>query len=42
MKTLALMVMSATLAPGAQAALAGTMLCGGSVIRDGEPEPVTE
>jgi len=42
MKTLSLMVMSTALVLGAQAALAGTMLCGGSVIQDGELEPVTE
>ena len=42
MKTLALMVMAAALVLGAQVAMAGTMLCGDSVIQDGELQPVTE
>jgi len=41
MKTL-LMMMCTTLALGAQVAMAGTMLCGGTVIQDGDLEPVTE
>ena len=42
MKTLSLMIIGAALALGTQFAMAGTMLCGGSVIQDGELEPVTE
>ena len=42
MKTFSLMMTGAALALGAQAAVAGSMLCGGSVIQDGEPQPMTE
>ena len=42
MKKISLMIMYASLALGAQVAIAGTMLCGGTVIQDGELEPVTQ
>jgi hypothetical protein len=42
MKNLTLMMMCPALALGAQVAIAGTMLCGDTVIQDGELEPVSE
>jgi hypothetical protein len=42
MKKFASIAMCAALALGAQVAVAGTMLCGGTVIQDGELEPVSE
>jgi hypothetical protein len=42
MKNISLMIMCAMLALGTQVAMAGSMLCGGSAIEDGELEPVSE
>jgi hypothetical protein len=42
MKNLMFMVVCPALALGAQFATAGTMLCGGTAIQDGELEPVSE
>lgn len=41
MKNLARTIMWTALAFGAQAVVAGSMMCGGTVIQDGEPQPVT-
>jgi hypothetical protein len=42
MKNLFIMVVWAALALGSQVALAGSMICGGTVIEDGQLQPVTE
>ncbi len=41
MKNLSSTVLLITLTLSAPAALAGSMMCGGTVIEDGQPEPVT-
>ena len=41
MKNLASPVLSITLALGAQVVMAGSMMCGDTVIQDGQLEPVT-
>jgi hypothetical protein len=41
MKNLASPILWAALAFGAQTVMAESMMCGGTVIQDGQPEPVT-